>query len=111
MIQEDMASDVHNLAQLLKKISSRDRHGSDITLTALRRALTEILAVFPVYRTFISQLVVSDDDRKYILAAVDRARTNFPALLHGFTFVQRFLLLTFPIMFLRKRRGTGSTLT
>ena len=96
MIQEDMASDVHNLAQLLKKISSRDRHGSDITLTALQRALTEVLAVFPVYRTYISQVVVSDDDRKYILAAVDRARANFPALLHGFTFVRRFLLLDFP---------------
>ncbi len=96
IIQEDMAGDVHNLAQLLKKISSRDRHGSDITLTALQRALTEILAVFPVYRTYISQVAVSDDDRKYILAAVDRARANFPALLHGFTFVRRFLLLDFP---------------
>ena len=96
MIQEDMASDVHNLALLLKKISSRDRHGSDITLTALQRALTEVLAVFPVYRTYISQVAVSENDRKTILAAVDRARANFPALLHGFTFVRRFLLLDFP---------------
>jgi (1->4)-alpha-D-glucan 1-alpha-D-glucosylmutase len=30
------------------------------------------------------------------LEAVDRARANFPALLHGFTFVRRFLLLDFP---------------
>ena len=96
MIQEDMASDVHNLAQLLKNISSRDRHGSDITLTALQRALTEVLAVFPVYRTYISRTVVSEDDRKYILTALDRAGANFPALLHGFTFVRRFLLLDFP---------------
>ncbi|MFA4904747.1 MAG: malto-oligosyltrehalose synthase, partial [Desulfobaccales bacterium] len=96
IIEEDMASDVHNLAQRLKKISSRDRHGSDITLTALQRALTEVLAVFPVYRTYISQVVVPDDDRKYILAAVDRASANFPALLHGFAFVRRFLLLDFP---------------
>jgi (1->4)-alpha-D-glucan 1-alpha-D-glucosylmutase len=96
MIQEDMASDVHNLALLLKKISSRDRHGSDITLNALRRALTEVLAVFPVYRTYISQVAVSENDRKTILEAVDRAKANFPALLHGFTFVRRFLLLDFP---------------
>ena len=96
MIQEDMASDVHNLAQLLKNISSRDRHGSDITLNALQRALTEVLAVFPVYRTYISQVVVPDDDRKYILAAVDRARANLPALLHEFAFIRRFLLLDFP---------------
>jgi (1->4)-alpha-D-glucan 1-alpha-D-glucosylmutase len=96
IIQEDMASDVHNLALLLKKISSRDRHGSDITLNALRRALTEVLAVFPVYRTYISQVAVSENDRKSILEAVDRAKANFPALLHGFTFVSRFLLLDFP---------------
>jgi len=96
MIQEDMASDVHNLAQLLKNISSRDRHGSDITLNALRRALTEVLAAFPVYRTYISRIVVSDGDRKYILAAVDRARANLPALLHEFAFIRRFLLLDFP---------------
>ncbi len=96
MIQEDMAGDVHNLAQLLKNISSRDRHGSDITLTALQRALTEVLAVFPVYRTYMSKVAVSEDDRKYILAAVDRARANFPALLHGFAFVRKFLLLDFP---------------
>lgn len=96
IIQEDMASDVHNLAQLLKKISSRDRHGSDITLTALQRALTEVLAVFPVYRTYISHVAVSEEDKKYILEAVDRAGASFPALLHGFTFVRRFLLLDFP---------------
>jgi len=78
MIQEDMASDVHNLALLLKKISSRDRHGGDITLNALRRALTEVLAVFPVYRTYINQVAVSDNDRKTILEAVDRAQSQFP---------------------------------
>jgi (1->4)-alpha-D-glucan 1-alpha-D-glucosylmutase len=96
IIQEDMASDVHNLADLLKKISGQDRHGSDITLNALQRALTEVLAVFPVYRTYISEVVVSDNDRKYILEALDRAGLDFPALLHGFTFVRRFLLLDFP---------------
>jgi (1->4)-alpha-D-glucan 1-alpha-D-glucosylmutase len=96
IIQEDMAGDVHNLAQLLKEISSRDRHGSDITLNALQRALTEVLAAFPVYRTYISHVVVSDNDRNYILDAVDRAKANFPALLHGLTFLRRFLLLDFP---------------
>ena len=96
IIQEDMASDVHNLANLLKEISSRDRHGSDITLNALQRALTEVLAAFPVYRSYISDVVVSDNDRKYILDAVDRAIANFPGLFHGLTFLRRFLLLDFP---------------
>jgi (1->4)-alpha-D-glucan 1-alpha-D-glucosylmutase len=105
MVQEDMASDVHNLALLLKKISSRDRHGSDITINALRRALTEVLAVFPVYRTYISRAEISENDRKTILEAVDRARANFPALLHGFTFVRRFLLLDFPDYVAEEEKG------
>ncbi|MGD9819249.1 MAG: malto-oligosyltrehalose synthase [Desulfomonilaceae bacterium] len=96
IIQEDMASDVHNLAQLLKEISSRDRHGSDITLNALQRALNEVLGLFPVYRTYISDVVVSENDRKYIQDAVDRAKAKFPGLLHGLTFLRRFLLLDFP---------------
>ncbi len=96
IIQEDMSSDIHNLAQVLKVISSRDRHGSDITLNALQRALNEVLGAFPVYRTYISDVVVSHDDRKYILDAVDRAIANYPALLHGLNFLRRFLLLDFP---------------
>ncbi|MFC1835985.1 malto-oligosyltrehalose synthase [Thermodesulfobacteriota bacterium] len=96
IIREDMASDVHNLAQLLKEISGRDRHGSDITLNALQRALTEVLAVFPVYRTYISHVGLADTDGKYILEAVNRARAKFPALLHGLTFLRKFLLLDFP---------------
>ncbi|MFH1116387.1 MAG: malto-oligosyltrehalose synthase [Pseudomonadota bacterium] len=96
IIQEDMASDVHNLAKVLKEISSRDRHGSDITLNALQRALTRVLAAFPVYRTYIHHVVVSDSDRKYILDAVDSAMANSPALLHGLIVLRRFLLLDFP---------------
>ena len=111
IIQEDMASDVHNLAQLLKEISSRDRHGSDITLNALQRALTEVLAVFPVYRTYINHVVVSDNDRKYILDAVDRARAKFPALLHGLTFLRRFLLLDFPDYVSDEEKKAGSSLS
>jgi (1->4)-alpha-D-glucan 1-alpha-D-glucosylmutase len=96
IIREDMASDVHNLAQLLKEISQRDRHGSDITLNALQRALTEVLVAFPVYRTYISHVVVSDNERKYILEAVAGAMAKFPALLHGLAFLRKFLLLDFP---------------
>ena len=100
IIQEEMASDFHNLADLLKKICGRDRHGSDITLNALQRALTEVTR-FPVYRTYISDVVVSDNDRKYILEALDRAAVDFPALLHGFTFVRYLFSLRLSRLSLR----------
>ncbi len=96
IIQEDMAGDVDNLAHLVKEIASLDRHGSDITLYALRRALTGILAVFPVYRTYINPTVFSESDREYIRQAVDSAKLNNPALLNELMFIQRFLLLDFP---------------
>ena len=96
VIQEDMAGDVDNLAHLVKEIASLDRHGSDITLYALRRALTGILAVFPIYRTYISPTVSSESDRGYIRQAVESAKLNNPALLNELMFIQRFLLLDFP---------------
>ena len=96
VIQEDMAGDVDNLAHLAKEIASLDRHGSEITLYALRRALTGILAVFPIYRTYINPTVSSESDRAYIRQAVDAAKLNNPALLNELMFIQRFLLLDFP---------------
>ncbi|MGO9572182.1 MAG: malto-oligosyltrehalose synthase [Desulfomonilaceae bacterium] len=96
IIVEHMAGDVNNLAQLVKTISSRDRHGSDITMFGLRRAILEVLAAFPVYRTYINDRVVSESDRSYIEQAVDRATAANPALIHEFKFIRRFLLLNFP---------------
>ncbi|MCA1961162.1 MAG: malto-oligosyltrehalose synthase [Desulfomonile sp.] len=96
IIEEHMAGDVDNLAQMLKRISSKDRHASDITLYGLRRSLRELLAVFPVYRTYTSSSTVSAQDRLYIRQAADLAHMNNPALIHELTFLKRFLLLDFP---------------
>ena len=49
-----MAGDVDRLAHLLRRVSSRDRFGGDITLYGLKRALVEVLTFFPVYRSYIS---------------------------------------------------------
>ena len=96
IIVEHMGGDVINLAQEAKTISSRDRHGSDLTMFGLRRAIVEVLAAFPVYRTYINDRVVSGNDRKYIEEAVARATAGNPALVHEFKFLRRFLLLNFP---------------
>ena len=96
IIVEHMAGDVNNLAQLVKTISSRDRHGTDITMFGLRRAILEVLAAFPVYRTYINDRVVSESDRYYIEQAVDLAIAVNPALIHELRFIRRFLLLNFP---------------
>jgi (1->4)-alpha-D-glucan 1-alpha-D-glucosylmutase len=96
IIRNDMAGDVANLAYQVRNISGRDRHGSDLTLYGLRRALTELLAGFPVYRTYIHQSIVSEEDTRVIRQAVERARTDNPGLRHELAFLERFLLLDFP---------------
>lgn len=96
IIEEHMAGDVDNLAQMLKRVSSRDRHASDITLYGLRRSLRELLAVFPVYRTYTNSEAVSPPDHRYIRQAADLAQSNNPALVHELAFLRRFLLLEFP---------------
>jgi len=96
IILEHMAGDVNNLAQLIKTISSKDRYGSDVTLFGLRRALAEVLAEFPVYRTYIKNEVPSETDREYVQTAINAAIAANPALLHELMFFKRFLLMEFP---------------
>ncbi len=96
IIRNDMAGDVANLAYRVRNISGRDRYGSDLTLYGLGRALTELLAGFPVYRTYTRQSIVSEEDKQIIRQAVERARSDNPGLLHELAFLERFLLLDFP---------------
>jgi (1->4)-alpha-D-glucan 1-alpha-D-glucosylmutase len=90
-----MAGDIDNLAHMMKGISGRHRHGSDITLYGLRRALVEVMALFPVYRTYINQDVFSERDESYIKEAVKRAMHTNPGLLNELDFIEQFLLVKF----------------
>lgn len=96
IIEEDMAGDVYNLAQLAKDIAGRDRHGSDLTLYGLQRALKEVLVSFPVYRTYINPHSLTERDREYIKHAIKTVTVRNPALVNELRFIGRFLLLEFP---------------
>ncbi len=92
-----MASELHLLAHRLNRISERHRLFRDFTLHSLRRVLREILAFFPVYRTYIGGGVVSDRDREVIGRAVARAKRRNPAMdAAEFDFVRDVLLLEQP---------------
>ncbi|WP_051271572.1 malto-oligosyltrehalose synthase [Fundidesulfovibrio putealis] len=95
MIQRYMAGDVDNLARLVKTVSSKDRQGTDITLAALKQAITELLIQFPVYRTYISRETFRPDDLGYIRDAVRSTRRANPELNFELDFLERFLLLEF----------------
>jgi len=95
IIGKHMAGDVDRLAHLLKRVSSRDRFGTDITLYGLKRALVEVLALFPVYRSYVSPEHFSAEDRERIGALMKKARELNPASVHELSFIEKFLLLEY----------------
>jgi (1->4)-alpha-D-glucan 1-alpha-D-glucosylmutase len=95
IVEKHMGGEVDALARLLKRISGLDRHGRDITLYGLRRALVELLVQFPVYRTYVNEDALSESGRNYIVEAVQRSINHNPALLNEFNFLKKFFLLDF----------------
>jgi (1->4)-alpha-D-glucan 1-alpha-D-glucosylmutase len=74
-----LASELNVLANRLTHIALSKRRTCDFTLNSLRDALTEVVASFPVYRTYISPSGVSETDVLYIRRAVASAKWRSPA--------------------------------
>ena len=76
-----LASEVNVLARVLNRISEHHRHTRDFTLNNLRFAMREIIACFPVYRTYsvCDEGGVADRDRRSIEQAVSAAKRRNPA--------------------------------
>lgn len=88
-----LGSELQVLASLLSRIALADRHTCDFTLNGLREALSEVIACFPVYRTYITREGVSDRDRWYIEQAITGAqRRSSLADASVFDFVRSVLL-------------------
>ncbi len=93
IIGKHMAGNIDNLARFMREIAGRYLYGRDLTLYGLKRALVEVLAMFPVYRTYVSKADFREADREYIRQAVSRARQSSPGLFYELTFIEKFLLL------------------
>jgi len=74
-----LASELNVLANQLAHIALLKRRTCDFTLNSLRHALAEVVANFPVYRTYVSPADISEDDIRYIRAAVLNAKWRSPA--------------------------------
>ncbi len=95
IIEKHMAGNIDNLAQYIKHISGHDRYGQDITLYGLKRALEEVIALFPVYRTYINDESVRETDKKIIKETIDSAQERNPDLTYELKFIEKFLLLDY----------------
>jgi (1->4)-alpha-D-glucan 1-alpha-D-glucosylmutase len=76
VIDRLLNSELNVLGNHLSRIALAERHTCDFTLKSLRDALTEIVACFPVYRTYITGEQISDRDRVYIDEAVECAKSK-----------------------------------
>jgi (1->4)-alpha-D-glucan 1-alpha-D-glucosylmutase len=76
----DLASELGVLIDSLVRIAHSDRRSRDFTSISLRRALIEVIAMFPVYRTYVVDDAIEPDDRRVIDVAVDAGldRSEFP---------------------------------
>jgi (1->4)-alpha-D-glucan 1-alpha-D-glucosylmutase len=94
-----MSSELHVLARRLDRISEQHRYSRDFTLNSLQYALGEVVACFPVYRTYVrpGNTEVGADDRGAILTAIRDAKRRNPALSPSlFDFIGSLLLLQDP---------------
>jgi (1->4)-alpha-D-glucan 1-alpha-D-glucosylmutase len=75
-----LASELNVLAHALNRLSEGDRRARDFTLESLRGALREVVACFPIYRTYVSAAGAAETDRQMIELALARARRRNPAM-------------------------------
>lgn len=97
IMQVAMASEINTLGHHLNHISEKNRHTRDFTLNSLTGAIVEVIAFFPVYRTYIIQSGANERDRRHIELTVSKAKRKNPAISGSiFDFLRDVLLLNFP---------------
>ncbi len=79
ILRDNLASELNANAAALHRIARRDLFTRDLTLTALRRALTEILVHFPVYRIYAGRAGRTEVDAQVMERALAGAHRTFRA--------------------------------
>ena len=82
MLRTALASETNVLARAVNRISEQNRRTRDLTLSSLRHALREVIANFPIYRTYIvcNGQGVPERDRRAIERAVRDAKRRNPSV-------------------------------
>jgi len=93
IITKQLSSELTVLAGRINRISEIDPHTRDFTLNGLRAAIIELVACFPVYRTYISGKGFGLPDKQYVDWAVSQAKKwNPEAELSIFDFLREVIL-------------------
>ncbi len=108
ILDTSLASELNALSYRLKGLCSRTRYGHDFTLAQLRIVLRDVIAAFPVYRTYVTESAtqISLAEEECIRQAIEKAKsrnadTEEPVL----EFLQELLLLRSPGDYTAKDRS------
>jgi len=76
IMDSSLAGELQVLATQLARIANGDRYTCDFTLNGLRSALAEVVASFPVYRTYVAGPEIEPEDERYVREAVALAKAR-----------------------------------
>jgi (1->4)-alpha-D-glucan 1-alpha-D-glucosylmutase len=94
IMRVSLASEIQMLGHRLDQLSEGHRRTRDFTLVSLIEALREVIAAFPVYRTYVRDFDVHPADRAVIDHAIRVARRRTPTTnVTVYDFVRDTLLL------------------
>jgi (1->4)-alpha-D-glucan 1-alpha-D-glucosylmutase len=80
IMENEMASRLLTLATRTARVARQNPASADFTQNLFYRALKEIIACFPVYRTYVDDTETAETDRRYIRWAISHARKKEPQL-------------------------------
>lgn len=78
LLATSLAGDLETVSQGLLQIARGHRDTRDLTLGEIRRALTELIAHFPVYRTYAGAAGRSGEDERVFRVAMEGAGETLP---------------------------------
>lgn len=99
VMHETMSGDINSLGHQLNRFSERNRHFRDFTLYSLISTIKEVIACFPVYRTYVTEHdPMIERDKRYIAEAIRAAKRRAPGVTSlVFNFIERLLLKQTPV--------------
>jgi (1->4)-alpha-D-glucan 1-alpha-D-glucosylmutase len=106
ILQNSLSSEFYMLTHQLHRLAQKSRSSRDYTFNTLRRALRQVIAAFPVYRSYIAGAEPSDDDKRHVAVAVRSAARHNPLIPRRlFVFIRDILLLKYPDSFSEEDRA------
>ena len=100
-----MASELNVLGRRLARLAERRRESRDFTARSLTEGLREVVACFPVYRSYVGDdgQAASEQDREHVAQAVSEAKRRSPTTNPSvFDFIADLLCRTGELDFVRR---------